>query len=39
MGRFSFLPLKGNDYRVYTRLEDETVVTGQLPRSIQLVLL
>ena len=31
MGRFSFLPLKGNDYRVYTRLEDGTIVPGQLP--------
>jgi hypothetical protein len=31
MGRFSFLPLKGNDYRVYTRLEDGTMLSGQLP--------
>jgi hypothetical protein len=33
MGRFSFLPSKGNDYRVYTRLEDGTMLPGKLPRD------
>ena len=34
MGRFSFLPLKGNNYRAYIQLENGILVAGQFPRAM-----